>query len=380
MATSSEVIAAEQNVGSALVLRNDQSDWTPDQALALFEMFNLGNAPVGTLGGFFHLCQVTHLDPFKRQIYLVERRGKYTPQTSIDGFRLIRDRSKVYDGDETLWCGPDGVWVDAWLDPENPPVAAKFSLYIKGRARPVVAVALWREYVQTKGDGSVTQMWDTKRAHMLAKVAEALAIRKAFPDDTGGLYTDDEMDQAANAYEPAGGRKASPGIMDLEEPPIVTANAEAPVGGLAGFMDMPDSAPESAPADGPGEEIAEVVPDEAPEQQQEPAPAAVPAEPVAEEPEPDSEPVDEGPAAVLDMAPEAPKMEDKPLSWSAALAELCEIPDLDEYKLRTFFEEADAAGATGQPVPWAGMSFYDTVMQIRANLAAGQPAWTEQGR
>ena len=380
MATSSEVIASEQAAGSALVVRNDQSDWTQEQALALFDMFNLGNAPVGTLGGFFHLCQVTHLDPFKRQIYLVERQGKFTPQTSIDGFRLIRDRSKQYDGDETLWCGPDGVWVDAWLDPENPPAAAKFSLYIKDRARPVVAVALWREYVQTKRDGSVTQMWDTKRAHMLAKVAEALAIRKAFPDDTGGLYSDDEMDQAGNAYESGPGRKASPGIMDLEEPPISTGNADAPVGGLAGFMDAPDVAPEAAPDDGPGEEVAEIVLDEVPEPQEEPAPAPVPAEAVAEEPEPDSEPVDEGPAAVLDMAPEAPKVDDKPHSWSGKLAEICEIPDLDEYKLRTFFEEADAAGATGQPVPWSGMSFYDTVMQIRGNLAAGQSAWTELGR
>ena len=86
-------------VGSALAIRQDQADWTPEQGQALLEMFNLGGAPLPVIRSYFHFCQTTGLDPFKRQIHLIERQGKFTPQTSIDGFRIIRDRSGVYDGD-----------------------------------------------------------------------------------------------------------------------------------------------------------------------------------------------------------------------------------------------------------------------------------------
>jgi len=45
---------------------------------------------------FIMACQRTGLDPFAKQIYSVPRGGQRTIQTSVDGFRLIADRSGKY--------------------------------------------------------------------------------------------------------------------------------------------------------------------------------------------------------------------------------------------------------------------------------------------
>ena len=376
-----EQVTAEVVVhqGSQLAIQRDQPDWSLAQYEALVAMFNLASVPVPTLQAYFHTCQSTGLDPFKRQIYLIERKGKFTPQTSIDGFRIIRDRSGVYDGDETEWCGDDNVWSDAWLG-DGFPKAARVKLYVKGRKMPVVATALWSEYVQTKGDGGITQMWATKSSHMLAKVAEALAIRKAFPDDTGGLYTDDEMMQATNGEpEQPARRKGSPGIMDLDTPPEPArqqygAPADPGVGG--GFMDAPpapaDPQPERVyPVQPEGEDVqdAEVVPEQlaaappAPEQPAE-APPAPPA-PAA--------PTEEPQGDMMNMQPEA--REELPHTWARHLAEFCELEQPMMHQLEAMYNAAAAEGALEEPVPWFknGASFHEAVMFVRANLEQGQP-------
>jgi hypothetical protein len=112
-----------------------------------------------------------------------------TIQAGIDGLRSIAERTGQLDGSITEWCGPDGAWVDVWLD-SKPPAAAKTILHRKGASHPFVGVARFADYNAGQG------LWSKMPAAMIAKCSEALALRKAFPADLSGVYSTDEMDQA----------------------------------------------------------------------------------------------------------------------------------------------------------------------------------------
>ncbi|MCX0246445.1 phage recombination protein Bet [Streptomyces drozdowiczii] len=193
--------------GGSLAIRPDQTQWTPDQAAVLQQSGIDNQVAPAELSAFLHLCQRTRLDPFSRQIYLIGRwdnrqgRKVYTPQTSIDGYRVIAHRAAgdavhSLGYDDTLWCAKDGRWRDVWLDDE-PPAAAKVTVIRNGQR--FSAVARHSEYVQTGKDGKPSGLWVKMPATMTAKCAEALALRMAFPHDLAGVYTAEEMAQSDNA-------------------------------------------------------------------------------------------------------------------------------------------------------------------------------------
>lgn len=231
-----------QHNESGLALTEEQSYWN-DKQIAVLRHMGVENASEGDLTVFHHVCTRTGLDPFARQIYMIGRNTKdqrtnqwvtkYTIQTGIDGFRLIGRRAadrahQSISVSAPEWAHEDGTWRPVWRGAWGLPVGARVT--IKRDGEPFTAVALFDEYKQTKKDGGLTQMWAQRPAGQIAKCAEALAWRMAFPQDLSGIYTDDEMGQA-DRHEPEPQRPAQQtgGLgAALAQQPAVTAEQVEP--------------------------------------------------------------------------------------------------------------------------------------------------------
>lgn len=136
---------------------------------------------ISDLMAFMYQVYRTKLDPIARQIYPVYRAGGLAVQTSIDGFRLVASRTGHYGGSDDI----------EFEEVDGKPAKAKCTVYLLNphtfERMAVVATARWSEY-QAGGP-----MWASKPFIMLGKCAEALALRKAFPQELSGIYTVEEM-------------------------------------------------------------------------------------------------------------------------------------------------------------------------------------------
>jgi phage recombination protein Bet len=198
---------------AVLPTTSDKDAWSDDEraaveAAGLVFTYSYGEragervlAPRAVVQQFLHLADRSGLDPLARQLYCIGRQGRngieWSIQTGIDGFRLVAERSKKYAGQEPArWLTKDGIWVTAFiksLHGDNP-LAAEVRVHRHDWSRdlPAVGVATWEEYAQFTSKGDLTSMWKSRGPGQLAKCAEALALRKAFPQDLSGLYTEEE--------------------------------------------------------------------------------------------------------------------------------------------------------------------------------------------
>lgn len=147
---------------------------------------------------FFMMAYRTRLDPLMKQLYFIkydkkDRNGNVIGHdvsyvTSIDGYRIIAARTGQFMGtDEPRYEYNNGM-----------PTHCTVTVYrlVQGIKCAFTAKVAFREYSTGKN------LWINKPETMIAKVAEAHALRKAFPQDLSGVYTQDEMDQVSQPVKP----------------------------------------------------------------------------------------------------------------------------------------------------------------------------------
>ncbi len=154
---------------------------------------------------FIHICRATRLDPLRRQAYCFVF-NKHKPEwrqmtvvVAIGGYRAIADRTGNYRPD------PDAAFIEyseAAKDARTNPLGivratVKVFKHSHGEWHCVTGEAYWDEYVPLK-DGAIDQKkagWTKMPRIMVAKCAEANALRKAWPDDFAGLEVEEEVDR-----------------------------------------------------------------------------------------------------------------------------------------------------------------------------------------
>jgi phage recombination protein Bet len=165
--------------------------WTPEEVTTIRSVIAPGLTEPEFLF-FAQVCRAAGLNPIMNQIHAIKRKDskapsghKLTIQTSIHGLRLIADRTKCYAPGREPTFVTNGKAIES--------ATAYVKKYAGGQWHEVADTAYWAEYVQTYQSGDPVALWATKPHVMLAKCAEALALRRAFPAEMAGLYTDDEM-------------------------------------------------------------------------------------------------------------------------------------------------------------------------------------------
>ncbi len=188
---------------------------------------------------FMYQCKRTGLDPLARQIHFQKYTNQNTQKstvafiTTIDGYRLIASRTEKYAGNsEPVFDGSVAI-TDGYNNDRIKKAPAKATVTVKkfvgGTLCEFSASTYWEEYYP---GGSKGHMWRKMPHVMLAKCAEASALRKAFPADLSGVYTDDEMGQSQpvtpDLIRAPGGDDSNPdtGVKVIESSADVSRDAD----------------------------------------------------------------------------------------------------------------------------------------------------------
>src|SRR5689334_21401817 len=171
---------------AALATVVDAPQVTTDQ-LDLIKRTVASGATADELKLYLFDCARQGVHPLDNLLHFTKRAGKYRPVTSIDFMRIRAAETNEYAGsDDAAFLG----------SPKHESFTATVTVWrmVQGTRCPFTGTARWPEYYP--GDGPGGFMWLKMPHTMLAKCAEALALRKGFPRQLAGLYAKEELDQA----------------------------------------------------------------------------------------------------------------------------------------------------------------------------------------
>jgi hypothetical protein len=200
---------AVQVISAGQAVMGSQSVWRPgDQDLVASAIAPGLAGHRDALTAFAAICRHARLDPFRREVYAWMDKGKLVVHIGVEGWRVLASRTGEYAGQEgPEWCGPDGKWLDVWLDEKKPPAAARVGIRRKDSLGTTWSTVTMKEF------GRALPIWKEKPAHMLAIAAERHALRRACPG------ADSEALAVVKQYAPAAA------VVEEEPPPEVLAAA-----------------------------------------------------------------------------------------------------------------------------------------------------------
>lgn len=177
----------------------------------------------------FDYCKARDLDIMKKPCHIVPmnvkdaKTGRYSWRdvimAGIAELRTTASRSRNYAGQDAPVFS-DMLEFEFGGTNHTAPDFCTVTVYkiINGERVGFSHTEFFEEAANTKKDGGLNAMWAKRKRGQLAKCAEAGALRKAFPEDLGGMPTAEEM-------EGAGMRDVTPKMKDL---PAVRADFKQP--------------------------------------------------------------------------------------------------------------------------------------------------------
>lgn len=141
---------------------------------------------------FMAKCQARKLNPIAGDAYMTVFDGRASVIVSKDYFVRTATQQPGFDGFEAgvIVVGKDGAMdyrSGSMVLPGETLVGGWAEVYDKGRAHPMRSAVSLAEYDQHRN------LWKTKPATMIRKVALVQALREAYPGAYGGIYDSDEM-------------------------------------------------------------------------------------------------------------------------------------------------------------------------------------------